>query len=476
MRGLLILILLLPLNVALAQGFDRRLENQAIAGEVNLIKAGANPEDPMMLGIVYNPTSLSYQKPSEYYQTFGFYDPVRNVLRESDLFNSRNEIDDVLIQNEGPMLCLSHSGWTHSNHFRALLFEVIPGDSSYRGVINELSDRNIVSNSFSEWRGRYFILVNDSSRWDHYYIRQFNLLEIDTTDFSTTKLAEFSYPKGLEHKVSFRLSPDGRGIDIWPFSSDSIVHYEIGIETPQSYLPFKAYSWTVFKRHPFNYVLIDSAGLQLIQLESATEEPNLLERYNFNTELDNVVGLSNNGIYLQGLNPYNTIQGGHYDRDSNLTAIGQEGEICHVYKLNKEGKLLFHHKVEMYANVVHSFADGSYYLGGHFFYPPHRFQISAYREPRLVYVDPYGRSQTVIGDESFQVHFHASTNQLKLFLNNPLIQAQYRISDASGRIMQEGAVDTYENLDLGDWQTGIYRIQLWTQTGVYLGSKPFLMN
>ncbi|MCR9155213.1 MAG: hypothetical protein NXI09_13980 [Bacteroidetes bacterium] len=92
----------------------------------------------------------------------------------------------------------------------------------------------------------------------------------------------------------------------------------------------------------------------------------------------------------------------------------------------------------------------------------------------LIYIDKNGRTETLVGDEPFNIHFNALENHLKVFTEFPNQDLKYRIIDASGRSLQEGSIKAYEGIQLGDWRTGIYYLLLWDKAGSLIGSKPFL--
>jgi len=121
--------------------------------------------------------------------------------------------------------------------------------------------------------------------------------------------------------------------------------------------------------------------------------------------------------------------------------------------------------------TVLSNSEGGFYLGGNVLDQDGRTQ-----RPILVYVDPLGRTSYGQDPETFNLHYNPQSQSLKVFYKDPARQFNYRIIDASGRNMQEGEFQAYEGISLGDWQTGIYRIQLWTKAGTYLGQEAFLIS
>ena len=97
-----------------------------------------------------------------------------------------------------------------------------------------------------------------------------------------------------------------------------------------------------------------------------------------------------------------------------------------------------------------------------------------YSQPVLVYLDKNGRTKTLVGNEPFNVHYNADENRIKLFLENPNIELDYRIVDASGRPLQEGSIKAHEGISIGYWAAAIYYLQLWEKNGNYYGQQPFL--
>ena len=94
----------------------------------------------------------------------------------------------------------------------------------------------------------------------------------------------------------------------------------------------------------------------------------------------------------------------------------------------------------------------------------------------LIYIDSKGKTTVLLDDQVFSIHLERITNRLKIFYENSSAELRYRIVDASGRRMQEGEFQAYEGISLGDWKTGIYYLQLWTEQSTYLGQQAFLIS
>lgn len=122
---------------------------------------------------------------------------------------------------------------------------------------------------------------------------------------------------------------------------------------------------------------------------------------------------------------------------------------------------------------AHSFADGSFLLMGLVNYSLIPWQGSG-ADGHLIYIDPEGRTTYLSGDEAFNIHFDPATSSVKVFHDNLSARLSYRIVDASGRSMQEGKFQPYEGISLGDWKSGVYYLQLWTNQGAYLGQQSFI--
>ncbi|MCR9155212.1 MAG: T9SS type A sorting domain-containing protein [Bacteroidetes bacterium] len=168
----------------------------------------------------------------------------------------------------------------------------------------------------------------------------------------------------------------------------------------------------------------------------------------------------------------------------------QEGGItCMAYKSSDEDTLflvrtsgnqilksrLFVRKPssDFQLSKAYSFADGSFLLMGRI-----KYQLSlgsdGWSIAHLIYIDPSGKTTALMDDEVFSLHFQQGANRLKIFFENSSSELNYRILDASGRFMQEGEFQAYEGIQLGDWRTGIYYLQLWNKEGAYLGQQSFL--
>lgn len=148
-------------------------------------------------------------------------------------------------------------------------------------------------------------------------------------------------------------------------------------------------------------------------------------------------------------------------------------DSLHLFRL-KSGKILTHSslKVSNYPEWVFldalSDAKGGFYLSAR----SPRWD----GDPYLIYLDPHGRMKIPQGDESFNLHFNTNDGSLKVFYEDPEAWLSYRIIDASGRNMQEGEFQAYEGISLGDWQTGVYYLQLWSKNQNYLGQESFLIH
>jgi hypothetical protein len=367
--------------------------------------------------------------------------------------------------------------------YRNYFFKLYPGDDTREIIADSLSYLRVLTQCFHRWNGRYFVLVNDSvGPKNGTPVRQFNLVEIDTLDFSKTKLGEYEYPPSFPIRgyIQLFLLEDSTGFKV--LTGDSVIYYKFNQRLPHYTVSDSIYTLSggVQYEGKFTYHKIDTAGLSIYTRDkdySGLYRLSPKQRYNFKTGFNEV-----NYYYPSGIesnlfmsNPFNSVMSGHYDADSNITAICNSGDETHVYKLNPNGDLIFHHRIKMYANVVHSFTDGSYYLGGHYAYP-RKYDPWSNIYPRLIFVDKYGRTQSVFGNNPFQVHYQSATNQLKLFFEPHLSQVSYQITDASGRIMQQGELNTYDLLSLGNWRSGIYHLQLWSSDGAIVGTQAFLKN
>jgi len=123
------------------------------------------------------------------------------------------------------------------------------------------------------------------------------------------------------------------------------------------------------------------------------------------------------------------------------------------------------------AEDIYALADGAYYLSG---FTQMMQNDSAYYTPTLVYVDAQGNYSSDYNGGLFSVHFDSNQNHLKIFIDQPGLDINYRILDASGRSLKEGEIIAHQGIQLGDWCTGIYYLQLWEPNGDYLGQSSFL--
>lgn len=122
---------------------------------------------------------------------------------------------------------------------------------------------------------------------------------------------------------------------------------------------------------------------------------------------------------------------------------------------------------------IASLEDGSFILGGGTEYPGWRG--STYTKAALIKVDPTGRSTILVGEEEFNLHYNSIENTLQVFYEDQEY-LDYRILDVAGRSMKKGRMRVARGIPLGDWRTGIYYLQLWTEQGAFIGTKSFLKN
>lgn len=120
-------------------------------------------------------------------------------------------------------------------------------------------------------------------------------------------------------------------------------------------------------------------------------------------------------------------------------------------------------------------ADGSFYLSGLINYE-NPAGWDSWAEAYLIRVDKNGYIETLNPNEPFALHLEMEAQRLKVFYTYGLAHLSYRIIDASGRQIQAGNFQAYEGIQLGDWGTGIYYLQLWNNEGSYLGQQSFLKN
>ncbi len=119
--------------------------------------------------------------------------------------------------------------------------------------------------------------------------------------------------------------------------------------------------------------------------------------------------------------------------------------------------------------TIHSTVEGEFYLGGRV---PSAFNYDAF----MVYIDSTGSYRLFSDGENFDLYFNESTNQLRIFWNSAPALFRYTIIDASGRLMQQGILNASQFISLGDWQTGVYFLQLFGKDNAYIGAKSFLKN
>lgn len=175
-----------------------------------------------------------------------------------------------------------------------------------------------------------------------------------------------------------------------------------------------------------------------------------------------------------------TIKGGHYQDDGVYIYIARRNDssdyILNRYenrRLVKQVVYPFNRSLLFKLRTALSFPDGSFYLAGRVNYQ-NPSGWDSWSDGFLVYIDSNGRSKTVDRSENFQMSYLANQNWIKLFFKDANQNINYRIIDASGRSLQEGSIKAYEGIQLGDWRTGIYYLQLWNKEGAYLGQQSFL--
>lgn len=123
---------------------------------------------------------------------------------------------------------------------------------------------------------------------------------------------------------------------------------------------------------------------------------------------------------------------------------------------------------------MHSLSDGSFVIGGSREFK-NTWNNSFFDRASLIIIDPQGRSSILQGTEIFNLHYNSSENTLQVFYEDQLY-LDYRIVDASGRSMKSGSMRVARGIALGDWRTGIYYIQLWTDQGAFIGINSFLKD
>ena len=177
-----------------------------------------------------------------------------------------------------------------------------------------------------------------------------------------------------------------------------------------------------------------------------------------------------------------TIKGGHYQDDGVYIYVARRNDssafIISRYEnrqLKKQVVYPFDRSLQFSPRTILSLADGSFYLGGRVNYE-NPSGWDSWSDGYLVYIDKNGRSQTVDPPGEFQISYLIDENRIKLFFKDPNRSLNYRILDASGRSLKEGRIIAHQGIQLGDWRTGIYYLQLWAPGGTYLGQQSFLKN
>lgn len=122
---------------------------------------------------------------------------------------------------------------------------------------------------------------------------------------------------------------------------------------------------------------------------------------------------------------------------------------------------------------MRSLKNGSFVIGGSMELG-NRWNTS-YSRASLIIIDPQGRSSILQGAETFNLHYNTTKNTLQVFYEDQEY-LEYRILDVSGRSMKNGRMRVARGVSLGDWRTGVYYLQLWTDQGAYLGTRSFLKN
>lgn len=177
-----------------------------------------------------------------------------------------------------------------------------------------------------------------------------------------------------------------------------------------------------------------------------------------------------------------TIKGGLYQKDGVYVYVARKNDssafIISRYEnrqLKKQVVYPFDKSLQFSMRTILSLADGSFYLGGRVNYK-NQSGWDSRSDGYLVYIDKNGRSQTVDPPGEFQISYFINENRIKLFFKDPNRSLNYRILDASGRSLKEGRIIAHQGIQLGDWRTGIYYLQLWTPGGDYLGQSSFLKS
>lgn len=124
-------------------------------------------------------------------------------------------------------------------------------------------------------------------------------------------------------------------------------------------------------------------------------------------------------------------------------------------------------------NEVHSFADASFLLMGSVAHG-RSLGSDAWSRPHFIFLGPSGSTWWNNPKDPFQVHYNSQASSLTVFYPDGNAPLDYRIIDASGRSLQKGSFKAYEKICLGNWQFGVYRLQLWERDGAYIGQQPFL--
>ena len=154
-------------------------------------------------------------------------------------------------------------------------------------------------------------------------------------------------------------------------------------------------------------------------------------------------------------------------KDSIFAFRLEDGQIRSQLLLSREE--LYPYIVDM----VKSTSTGGFYLSGSRYsqWPEGNF-LSMF----LIYRDAQGNMSPLLGETSFDLHVNRTSHSLSIFAGDPWEKLSYRILDISGRITEEGTFTVYDGVDLEDWQSGFYYLQLWSENQVYRGQKPFIIQ
>lgn len=123
---------------------------------------------------------------------------------------------------------------------------------------------------------------------------------------------------------------------------------------------------------------------------------------------------------------------------------------------------------------IYSNDDGSFYLAGDINYVYDVWNATG--EPMLLKVDNQGRFEQQIVTNSFNLNYNRSTNSLTVFLTEDGATYNYRLIEASGKIMKSGSFTAGEPIQLGDWSKAVYYLQLWSIDQSYIGQEPFIIT